>query len=278
MRRLTNQEFSKALVETGRYVTPPERRKKHPGRASWWNALRYAKTICGIVAQCTFRFFFETFTFKNWQKIAFRSVSFAERVGSVVEIDGFSVLRDRQGQPCVYVMNHMSTLETMVAPAILQLYGDTCIVLKKSLDEIPFVGKASRSVGSIAVTRKNAREDLKTVLEEGRKRIENGISVLLYPQGTRQAVFDPHKFNSLGAKLAERAGVPLVPIAVRTDILQTGKWIRDFGKVDPSKPLKVKCGPVLSPELGARTMHEQSLAFIRDTLADWGLPILSKEK
>jgi 1-acyl-sn-glycerol-3-phosphate acyltransferase len=60
------------------------------------------------------------------------------------------------------------------------------IVLKKSLTEIPLVGPAALHVGCIPVTRKNAREDLKTVLEVGSQRLAAGHSVLLFPQGTRQ--------------------------------------------------------------------------------------------
>ena len=270
--RLTNAIFLQSLLETGGYHTPPERRPKHPGRASWWNAFRYAGTIIGIVGRSVARFLINRFGYPEWQRYAFQSIAFAERVGSEVTIEGFEKIK-AYGKPVVYVMNHMSTLETMVAPALLIPFGTIAIVLKKSLDDLPFVGRASRSVGSIPVTRKNAREDLKTVLTEGCKRIADGRSVLLYPQGTRQAVFDPKRFNSLGAKLAERAGVALVPIAVRTDILQTGTLIRDFGKVDPSKPLKVSCGPIVEPALGAREMHERSLAFITETLKNWGLPI-----
>ena len=272
MKRFTNEEFIRSLLETGGYRTPPERRAKRPGRAGWWNAFRYAGTILGIIFRSVARFLIHRFGYADWQRFAFQSIAFAERVGSEVTIEGFETIK-AHGKPVVYVMNHMSTLETMIAPALLIPFGNIAIVLKKSLDELPFVGRASRSVGSIAVTRKNARDDLKTVLTEGCKRIADGRSVLLYPQGTRQSVFDPKRFNSLGAKLAERAGVALVPIAVRTDILQTGKLIRDFGKVDPSKPLKVACGPILDPSLGASVMHERSLAFIMETLEHWGLPI-----
>ena len=43
------------------------------------------------------------------------------------------------------------------------------------------------------------------------------ISVLIFPQTTRELFFDPKKFNTLGIKLAKRAKVPVIPIAVKTD-------------------------------------------------------------
>jgi 1-acyl-sn-glycerol-3-phosphate acyltransferase len=163
----------------------------------------------------------------------------------------------------------MSTLETMIFPTTLLSFGKLAIILKKSLEDIPLVGSASRSVGSIAVTRKNAREDLVTVLEQGAIRLSNSHSVLLFPQGTRQMVFEAKRFNTLGAKLAERAKVPVVPLAVKTDFLQTGKIVKDFGRVDPNKPVRIACGPVLSPELGSKKVHEQCLSFIEGKLREW---------
>lgn len=276
MSRLTNEIFTKAILETGEYHTPEERKSHHPKGPSWWYALRYTNNIFGIVARAVFRAHSTGFGYKQWQRIAFRALAFAEHIGSDVSVEGFNQLKN-YGKPVVFVSNHMSTLETMAVPPVLLLFGDLSIVLKKSLDDMPFFGRTARLVHTIAVSRTNPREDLKTVLTVGCKRIEQGLSVLLFPQGTRQAVFHGHKFNSLGAKLAFRAGVPVVPIAVRTDLMQTGKWIRDFGPVDPSKPLKIKCGPIIPSSLGAREMHAQSLAFIEETLRGWGLPVLAEE-
>lgn len=272
MKRLTNAEFSRSVLETGGYATPPGRWPRRPAAFCFLGSFRYAWTIIGIIARCTARFLFGKLTYRDWQRNAFRSIAFAERAGAEVAIDGFEKIRDNGG-PVVYVMNHMSTLETMVAPAILILFGEIAIVLKTALDKIPFMGRAARSVGSIPVTRTNPREDLRTVFTKGCESLAAGKSVLLFPQGTRQAVFGRKRFNSLGAKLAERAGVPLAPVAVRTDLLQTGRVFRDFGRVDPSRPLKVSCGPLLPPSLGARAMHERSVDFIAGKLQEWGLEV-----
>ena len=276
MKNTHYKPFQEALRTTGRYTTAPENRPAKPAGINGINSFRYAGTIISIVCRCAWRQLRKRFDYDAWSEICMDSVSFAERLGAEVTFEGFEQ-RIAYNGPVVYVSNHMSTLETMVFPITLNAFGKLAIVLKKSLTEIPFVGKAALAVGSIAVTRKNAREDLKTVLEEGAKRLAAGHSVLLFPQGTRQAVFDGKQFNSLGSKLAERAGVPVVPLAVKTDILQTGKWIKDFGQVDPSKPLRFVCGPVLPAALGARATHEQSVAFIRAKIKEWGLPLVEGE-
>ncbi len=269
----TCKEFQEALRTTGHYETAAASRSSSPVRIGALNSFRYAFTIIRIVYQCAVKNLFRRFGYEQWAEVCMASVAFAEKLGGVVTFEGFEQRAAYPG-PVVYVANHMSTLETMVFPTTLLSFGKVAIVLKASLDTMPFVGASARTVGCIGVSRKNAREDLKTVLEEGAKRLASGSSVLLFPQGTRQSVFDGKKFNSLGSKLAERAGVPVVTLAVKTDFLQTGKWIKDFGRVDPNKAIRFACGPVLLPELGARKMHEQSVAFIESKIKEWGLPIV----
>ncbi len=267
----TYKEFQTALRTTGHYETAAASRPAHTVRISTLNSFRYAFTIVRIVYRCALTNLLRRFGYEQWADICMASVAFAEKLGGVVTFEGFEKRAACEG-PVVYVSNHMSTLETMVFPTTLLSFGKLAIVLKASLDTMPFVGASTRTVGCIGISRKNAREDLKTVLEVGAQRLASGSSVLLFPQGTRQSVFDGKKFNSLGSKLAERAGVPVVPLAVKTDFLQTGKWIKDFGIVDPNKPIRFACGPVLLPELGSRKVHELSVAFIEGKIKEWGLP------
>ena len=265
----TYREFQEALRTVGRYETEGVRTGQI--RISAINSVRYAFTIVRIVVRCAHKHLFRKFDNEEWARTCMASVSFAERLGGVMTFEGFERRAAYQG-PVVYVSNHMSTMETMVFPTTLLSFGPLAIILKKSLADIPLVGASAKHIGCIPISRTNAREDLKTVLEVGAQRLAEGHSVLIFPQGTRQAVFDGKKFNSLGSKLAERAGVPVVPLAVKTDFLKTGRWVKDFGEVDPNKPIRFACGPVLPASLGARATHEQSVAFIESKLTEWGLP------
>jgi 1-acyl-sn-glycerol-3-phosphate acyltransferase len=266
------KQLQTQLREKGAYVTPPDGRRSKPARISAFNSFRYALTLIGVVVRSVWNHLLGRFSYERWTEICSASIRFAERLGATVTFEGFEQ-RSAYDGPVVYVSNHMSTLETMILPTALSSFGKISIVLKKSLEDIPLVGPTSRSLGLIAVTRKNVRADLVTVMEQGSKRIADGRSVLLFPQGTRQTVFEAKRFNTLGAKLADRAKVPLVPLAVRTDILQPGKMIKDFGVVDPSKPVLFACGPVLMPDMGAKKMHEQSISFIENKLKEWGMPV-----
>jgi 1-acyl-sn-glycerol-3-phosphate acyltransferase len=80
--------------------------------------------------------------------------------------------------PVVFVGNHMSTLETFVLPCVIQPVNRVAFVVKESLLTTPFFGPVMRSRDPVVVGRKNPREDLKTVLEQGAEKIKNGISVI----------------------------------------------------------------------------------------------------
>ncbi|MBW2177934.1 MAG: hypothetical protein JRH03_13480, partial [Deltaproteobacteria bacterium] len=52
--------------------------------------------------------------------------------------------------------------------------------------------------------------------------LQRNVSVLVFPQTTRGLRFDPDKFNTLGIKLARRAKVPVIPVAVKADAWGVG--------------------------------------------------------
>jgi 1-acyl-sn-glycerol-3-phosphate acyltransferase len=263
----TYKEFQNQLRTEGCYETVHPAGTV-PAPVTVFNSLRYDFTIVWLCTVCVVKELFGKFDFEQWAKATYASIAFAEKIRGRLIFEGFDALAQCSG-PVVYVSNHMSTLETMVLPVTLLSFNPISIVLKESLANMPLVGRAFARLGCIGVTRKNPRADLQTVLKVGEERLKSGRSVLLFPEGTRQDLFDPAKFNSLGAKLAHRAGVPVVPIAVKTDFLQKGKLIRDFGMVDASKPVHIACGAVLAPELGAKEMHARCVAFIDGKLKQW---------
>lgn len=83
---------------------------------------------------------------------------------------------------------------------------------EKELLKIPFFGWALGLLKPIAIDRSQRRGALKQLLTEGKERLEDGIPVIIFPQGTRVPVGKTGKFNKGGAMLALSAGVPLVPM------------------------------------------------------------------
>jgi 1-acyl-sn-glycerol-3-phosphate acyltransferase len=143
-------------------------------------------------------------------------------------------------------------------------------VIKEELRRYPVIGHIMRALKLIAVSRENPREDLKVVLNEGHKFIANGGSIVIFPQATRSVEFDARVFNSLGIKLASRAGVPVIPVAVKTDFQSNGKYIKDMGRIDPGKDLYFNFGEPLPVEGKGRKTQQCVVEFISRNLAAWG--------
>ncbi len=191
-----------------------------------------------------------------------------ESVGVEFEITGVNHVR-QLASPCLVVGNHMGMLETTVLPAILQPIYNFTFIIKPSLLEYPFFQHIMRSRDPIAVTQANPRQDLKIVLEGGTDRLSRGTSIVAFPQGARSHRFDPDQFNTLGIKLAKRAGVPIVPLALKTDAWGIGSWIKDMGRIDPTKKVHFAFGPPLSIHGRGTDEHQTIIRFIQEKLAAW---------
>jgi 1-acyl-sn-glycerol-3-phosphate acyltransferase len=198
-----------------------------------------------------------------------------EGIGGLVEITGVDNFMKIAG-PCVFVGNHMSTLETFVLPTIIAPSRRLTYVVKRSLVEYPVFGHVMRSRDPIVVGRTNPREDLTAVFEGGAKRLEEGISIVVFPQTTRTATFDPSAFNSIGIKLAKRAQVPVVPVALKTDAWGNGRLFKDFGKIDPARVAHIAFGQPLLVQGSGAEEHQRVIDFIRENLRAWGGKVASE--
>ncbi len=204
-----------------------------------------------------------------WAKSSIGILNAMEKVGTSFEISGVENVK-KLNSPCVYIGNHMSTLETFVLPVILVPYNKATFVIKKSLIEFPVFKHIMISRDPVVVGRENPREDLTIVLKEGEKKLRTGISIIIFPQRTRTVHFNPQDFNSIGIKLAKRAGVPIVPVAVKTDAWGQGKLIKDFGKIDPHKNVHFAFGEPMQIQGRGNGEHQRVINFIAAKLAEWG--------
>ncbi len=276
MQKTTIEQFHASLRATGSYCTPPERRRANRVRSSAWNTFRYTLGVTKVFPYCALTEPFGLLTTAKWAGACFSSVTTAESLGLSVIVEGFEA-RQRHDGPVVYLSNHMSTTETILLMPVLFAFGPFSYVAKASLAHLPFLEKAAEHMRMVPVGRKSPREDLMTVLGVGTERIKGGDSFLIFPQGTRQEVFSRKVYSSIGAKLAEKAGCPVVPVVVDTRCQMTrkkgilSKVFKDFGPFDPTYDIRVACGPVI-PNAKSRTMHEAAFDWMASKLDEWGLP------
>lgn len=141
-------------------------------------------------------------------------------------------------RPVVILSNHQSAWETI---AFLTIFPRFAYVLKQELFRIPFFGWALQLFWPIGIDREAGRDAARQVLEEGQKRLDAGVSVLVFPEGTRQPAHQLGRFASTGAGLAVKAGTDLVPVAHNAGHY----WPRTDWRKRPGI-IEVRVGPPLS--------------------------------
>ena len=205
---------------------------------------------------------------KAWTDSSMEILRFLERAGGVFHITGMENITKSPG-PVLFIGNHMSTLETMILPCIIGTQQELTFVVKESLVKHPLFGDVMRSRNPIIVGRTDPRKDLETVMKGGVERLEKGISIVIFPQSTRSVEFKPEDFNSLGVKLAKKAGVPVVPIALKTDFWGNGKLIKELGPIDHTKPIHIKFGEPMHISGNGKEENQKIIDFIQSSLLDW---------
>lgn len=234
----------------------------------WWSTPVFYIGFLSIVNRAAKRAKKGNYDDDAWVKSAFEVFDLLERVGISLAISGVENITKEKG-PCVFIGNHMSMMETLLLPTIIVPLKPATFVVKQSLLEYPIFKYIMRSRNPIAVTRTNPRQDLKTVMSQGVARLEEGCSVIVFPQTTRASTFDPSQMSTIGVKLAKKAGVPIVPLALKTDAWTNGKLMKDFGRLLIDKKCHFAFGePVRVAEKGAA---EQEIvnSFIQQKLESW---------
>ena len=257
------------LRTTGGYQTPADQRKCL-SRLLFGQTFSYYLKV-GAIVFSGFRLARRgKFDNRRWAEHSVGILTAIEDCGGRVNISGENDALACKG-PRVFVANHMSMAETFILPSLLLQFGPISTVVKESLTTYPIFGAIMRAVNPVVVGRKDPRSDLKQVLTNGEQMLRNGRSVLAFPQSTRTTYFDVSTFNSLGVKLALKGGVPIMPIALKTDYHGIGSVSREIGPVDMSKTAYFKFGPAIMPQGNGREAQEKIIAFLVENLKAWGV-------
>lgn len=257
------------LSETNCYKTPGDMPRNLGMKIFSNNRLRFYSKFLRVVRDYRSICVRNLGTDEKWVDASRRILKDIEMCGGQFSIEGFDNLREAH-EPVVVISNHMSAMETMIFPVIIFPFFPITFVVKESLTKGFVFGPIMRSRSPIAVGRVNPRKDFETVLVEGTKILEKGISIVIFPQATRRVVFDPEAFNTLGIKLAKRAGVKVVPAAIKTDFWGNNKkFLKDFGPVDPSKKIYMSFGEPMTIEGNGKEQHGFIVEFIRSHLEQW---------
>lgn len=113
--------------------------------------------------------------------------------------------------PYIYMSNHQSAFDIPVLQAHLPVQFSW--LAKAELFKIPVFGYALRRAGHISIDRSNRKSAFKS-LKNAAKNIRSGVSVIIFPEGTRSQDGNIRQFKKGGFILAVDAGVPIVPVII----------------------------------------------------------------
>ena len=205
---------------------------------------------------------------RAWADSSFYIFKFIEKTGGIFHISGMENIA-KTTEPVVFISNHMGTLETMILPAIIAPHRELTFVVKESLVKHPLFGDVMRSRNPIVVQRTDPRKDFEAVMNGGMELLSKGTSIVIFPQSTRRLVFKPEEFNSLGVKLAKKAGVNIVPVALKTDYWGNGKIIKELGPINRHKEIYFKFGEPFPVTGNGKEENQKIIEFIQTSLEAW---------
>lgn len=130
--------------------------------------------------------------------------------GVKLEIHGYdNIPKDKA---VLFVGNHRSLFDIIVTYPLMK--KPTGYIAKKEIKKIPFLSWWMYFVNCLFLDRHDPRNGLKTVLEAGNM-IKNGISIFLFPEGTRSKDGKLHEFKDGGFKIATKPKCPIVPVGIK---------------------------------------------------------------
>ena len=112
--------------------------------------------------------------------------------------------------PVILMAKHQSAWETLFMEGS---FPPQCWIVKRELLWLPFVGWGLMAVRCIAIDRASGHAARDQILEQGARRLKQGMWVSIFPEGTRIPPGKRGRYGIGGAYLATRTGTPIVPIA-----------------------------------------------------------------
>ena len=157
------------------------------------------------------------------------------------------------GRPAVILAKHQSAWETL---AFQQIFPPQVHVLKRELLWIPFFGWGLALMSPIAIDRSRGFAALRNIARRGRKRLDQGFWVVIFPEGTRVAPGEKRAYQLGGAWLAAASGAPIVPVA------------HNAGRVWPRNAFIKRPGTVtvrIGPPIESRDRDPKTLNALAET-------------
>lgn len=189
----------------------------------------------------------------NWLRIV---------CGVKYDIQGFENIPEYS---VIIMCKHSSTWETMAMQA---LFPPQAWIVKKELLWVPVFGWALYMLNPISIDRSKGKKAMEQLMEQGAKRLEQGINVAIFPEGTRIDAGKKGRYKIGGALLAERTGAFILPVAHNAGYF----WPKHGFSIKPGKIKMVIGKPISTEGLTATQINKQVEDWIETQVAAIGTP------
>jgi len=153
----------------------------------------------------------------------------------------------------IVMSKHSSTWETI---ALQKFFNPMVWVVKRELTRLPFFGWGLIAMNAIAIDRGTGRKAIHQLVEESKKRMDEGRILMLFPEGTRVLPYQKKPFKVGGAVVSEKTGYAILPVAHNAgEFWPRHSWIKWPGTI------RVVIGQPIYPE-GKKS--EQIIAEVED--------------
>ena len=127
-------------------------------------------------------------------------------LGVKMDIQGCTIY----DEPVVYIGNHRSNFDSLIMIAIME--KPLIFIGKSEIKKFPFIGKWFRDIGCLFLERDDIKKSIE-VINQGIQRIENGYSVVIFPEGRRTKEDSVEEFKPGSFKMALKANARIIPVS-----------------------------------------------------------------
>lgn len=198
----------------------------------------------------------EALSFEYVKKIFYLWSKFTiETIGIELEVNG---LENIPKETCVFIGNHSSILDIPIL--LYTVDRNLGFIAKKEMMKIPIIGYWLEKTKSVPLDRDNPRSAIKSI-NDGINNINEGCSMVIFPEGTRSKDGKVGEFKKGSLKLATKSKVPIVPVSID----RASRSFEDNRKFRPAK-IKVVFGEKVDTKNLSKEEEKSLTENIRNTI------------
>jgi 1-acyl-sn-glycerol-3-phosphate acyltransferase len=222
-----------------------------------WSCIGVATLILGFFAFITYPFDRKGKVGHHYARLWGKIALLANRVK--VKVEGMEHLHGKG--PYIFMSNHQGYYDVFTLLGHLP-YQFKWLV-KKELFSIPFLGWTMAAVGYIRVDRGGTRDTVEA-MNEAAQNIRDGMSVVIFPEGSRSPDGSIQPFKKGGFTLAIKSKVPIIPIAISgsRDVMPKNKFTATSGEI------RMRVGHPIETEHCSLRDREPLMEKVRKTISE----------